>query len=416
MAPDPFDELYARTFPHVWRALGRRGISAEAERAEVAQDVYLVVHEKQHTRNPKAPELAWVLAIAGNLARNHRTRLRTKKEKPMDDPDAVLDIVSEAPATDETVALRAQYLALVEGMTAERRQVFELHEVEGFTAPEIAATLRVREGTVNTRLRLAREHVKAGLARMEARDKGASSRQGAALLALPFGAGGWRSVRDLFGDVPEGAEEMVWRGARRAIAQAALLAGAGAGGAAGAGAVLAVKASAGVLFGSGFALGGAVVGGVLYLLQSFAPTAPPVYAVPEASRPAAVAAGATTAAPEPTQAPEPIASALPLSTGPMVVRAPAPVTPTATSAASQIDPEEMALIARAQVAFARKDRAGTLEALDAHARKFPRGKLAPERDGIRAKLGEVGGSWAGGATNNAGTPDAGRGRLFGSDD
>ncbi len=87
-----------------------------------------------------------------------------------------------------------------------------------------------------------------------------------------------------------------------------------------------------------------------------------------------------------------------------------------TAAASQIDPEEMALIARAQVAFARKDRAGTLEALDAHARKFPKGKLSPERESIRASLPEAVRSWGGDVTDAPRVRDGGRGRVFGSDD
>ncbi len=142
----PFAELYDRTFRRVWSVLGRLGVARTEEREDLAQDVYLIAHEKLSTRDPAAPELAWLFTIARNVARNSRALRRDQMEKPMDDPDAALELASDAPSTEELVGRRRAYLALVAGLSFERREVFEMHEVEGFSAPEIAAALGIPEG------------------------------------------------------------------------------------------------------------------------------------------------------------------------------------------------------------------------------------------------------------------------------
>jgi RNA polymerase sigma-70 factor (ECF subfamily) len=416
--PEPFAELYRRSFARVWGVLGRLGVHQVEDREDLTQDVYLVAHEKLSTRDPGAPEVAWLLTIARKVVSNNRTRLRTQMETPMDDPDTALDLPSDAPSPDDLVGRRRVYAALVGGLSDERREVFEMHEVEGFTTTEIAAALDVPEGTVSSRLRLAREEVLAATARLAARDK-----RNAAAVVFPFGAGAWHPVRSLFDDVPAGVEDGVWRSIRRVLAHGAVLGAAGATGAAGAlaasktaGVVAIGKATLGAVLAGAFALGGVTVGAALQALQVTAAKVPAVVVMPEVPTSAAVAAGTT--APVPERAAEPVTSATVASAVGAVPRVGPGVGPaaTATAAASQLDPEELALIARAQVAFARKDRAGTLDALEAHARKFPKGKLTPEREGIRAKLVEMGGAWGAESTDKPVARDGGGSRMFGSDE
>jgi RNA polymerase sigma-70 factor, ECF subfamily len=415
MPPEAFDQLYAETFRRVWGALGRAGIRSEVDREDLAQDIYLAVHENLPKRNPEAPEIAWVLTIADHVASNHRRLKRTQEERPVDDPEAILDKPSEAPPADEVLAARHRYFALVEGMPDDRRRVFELHEVEGFSIPEVAAALGIAEGTAYTRLRLAREHVAAAEARLAAREQRPGRRPSSAALLVPFVPGGWLAVRGLFDDVPEGAEQAVRRGVQRTLAHAARVAGGAAGAAVAgkaAGALVASKAAA--LFGSGFGMGGVVVGGVVYVLLTAepAPHAPMPVAVPV--RPLVVAAPAGTASADaPGATPPEVATSTAAASNKAAASRPAVSTSaTATAAGSRIDPEEVALISRATVAFARRDRAGVEEALAAHARRFPHGAMAHDREEIRAKLGELGPA----GTNKGPTPDGGRGRVFGSED
>jgi hypothetical protein len=162
--------------------------------------------------------------------------------------------------------------------------------------------------------------------------------------------------------------------------------------------VVASKAAAGAAFGAGFVLGGGAVG-LLVALHVFEvrPTpAPPIARAPEvvAVAPEAPAASVPSVDVPAATAPAPVA-ATPLHSG-----APAPAT--------SIDPEEARILGRAQSALTRGNRDAARAALDEHARRFPRGALAAERDRLRAGLDAA----------TTGQPDAGRAphRLMGTDD
>lgn len=404
-----FGALYERTSRHVWRTLGRAGVLREVERAELAQDVYLVAHQKRATRNPKVPELAWICAIAWNVAQRHRALARTQREQPVDEPEIVDDTASSSPSPEDAVGQRRRYLRLMEGLRSERRIVFEMYEIDGFTIPEVAGALGVPEGTASTWLRAARLELAAAASRMEAREARAEGRAGALPLLLPFGVGAWRPMAGLFDDAPPAMQEQVWRGVRRALDRASVVSAVA--GAAGG------KAAAGVLLGAGFALGGATLGGVLYLLHLLgalpaplsivrAPDVTPV-ALASAEVPAASAASsAAVAVPAATVAVPAATVAVPTATG-----AAAPLPPQV--APGGIDPEEERLLERAQAAYARGNREAAKAALAEHARRFPpgRAKLGAESDRLRAKLDESG-------PTPVAPADAGRDphRLLGSDE
>ncbi len=374
-----FSALYERTSPHVWRTLGRAGVLRKAERAELAQDVYVVAHQKRATRNPKVPELAWICAIAWNVAQRHRALARTQREQPVDEPEIVDDAASSGPSPEDAVTRRSRYLRLMQGLRFERRTAFEMYEVDGFTIDEIAGALGVPKGTAITWLRAARMELAAAASRMDAREARAEGRAGALPLLLPFGVGAWRPMAALFDDAPPAMQEQVWRGVRRAVDRASVVS-AVAGAAAG-------KAAAGTLLGAGFALGGATLGGMLYLLHLLgAPSAQPsIVRAPDVT-PVAVASAEAPAASTASSA----AGAVPAATG---------ATPTATGAAAPfppqvapggIDPEEERLLERAQAAYARGNREAAKAALAEHARRFPpgRAKLGAESDRSTKREGD----------------------------
>ena len=390
-----FNALYERTYGHVWRTLGRAGVLRTAERCELMQDVYLVAHQKRATRNPAASELAWMSTIAWNVARRHRDLMRTRKEQPVDEPDLAEDTASDSASTEDIVAQRRRYLLLMQGLAFERRAVFEMHEVDGFTLEEVAGALGIPVGTAKTRLRAAHADLEAAASRMDARDAPAEGRAGALPLLLPFGVGAWRPAAALFDDAPAGMRERVRREVCRAIDRAAVVSAVS--GAAG-------GKAAGVLLGSGFALGGATVGGVLYLLHLLA-------APPSAQSPIVRAPGAIPVAVAPAEVSTASVASSSTSAAPAAIATVAPLPPQA--APGGIDPEEERLLERAQAAYARGNREAAREALDEHARRFPpwRAKLGAESERLRAKLDA-------GGTSPTAPADAGRNphRLLGSDE
>lgn len=103
--------------------------------------------------------------------------------------------------------------------------------------------------------------------------------------------------------------------------------------------------------------------------------------------PAPVVAPATTSAPPPpppSSASVPVLTPSDLPTAPTT--APPPPRPTASAApstSSDVDlASERALVDRARTALQRRQAESALEALDAHAARFPRGRLAEEREAL----------------------------------
>lgn len=149
-----FDAVYREHVGFVWRSLLGLGV-AEAEIEDAAHDVFLVVHRRLAEFAGASALTTWLYSIARGVASNRRRaearRLRRHAEAPVPE-------LSEGPA--EQVA-RSQAAAAVErflaGLPEDQRTVFELFEIEGLRAHEIAGALAVNINTIYTRLRAARQ-------------------------------------------------------------------------------------------------------------------------------------------------------------------------------------------------------------------------------------------------------------------
>jgi len=170
VAPITFREVYDAHFAFVWRSLRRLGIR-ESDVADVAQEVFLVVHRKLPEFEGRSKITTWLFGIALRVARD-RQRLASAKRQ-VSDESAILERADES-ADVHAKAERRESLALLESildsMPMEQRAVFCLFELEGLTTTEIAELCEIPIGTVYTRLRLAREAFQAKLARQKARE------------------------------------------------------------------------------------------------------------------------------------------------------------------------------------------------------------------------------------------------------
>jgi RNA polymerase sigma-70 factor, ECF subfamily len=105
----------------------------------------------------------WIHGICARVAWSH---LRRRREL------IYLATPPEAPGGDgpERFEARAALAALEEVLASlgpAQRMAFVMHDVEGMGAPEIARLLEIPEGTVNSRLRDAREAVRDAMKRFE---------------------------------------------------------------------------------------------------------------------------------------------------------------------------------------------------------------------------------------------------------
>jgi RNA polymerase sigma-70 factor (ECF subfamily) len=151
-----FEAIYREHFASIWRAVQRFGVS-ERDAADAAQEVFVIAHRRFLEFEGRSSLRTWLFGIAFRVAagrRRHTSQQREVLEPPGTE-------VGADPADDpEAAAMRRELCGLLQlGLDAlpiEQRAVFTMFELEGFSGEEIAMALGEPEGTVRSRLRLAR--------------------------------------------------------------------------------------------------------------------------------------------------------------------------------------------------------------------------------------------------------------------
>lgn len=198
-----FEVLYREHFRLAWRAIRKTGVRRPAVIEELVHDVFIVVHRRMAELDQgKGSTRGWIYRISVYVALNHISRAHLRREQLMDHTEQEETLAAPGD-TEARMADREHLRLLLTSTTPERREVYELAEVEGFTLPEIAAALDISESTADSRLRLARRDMQAAEARLQ-RHKAARR-----LAILPLGTGAWAHLRDA-AEPPAGASDRVW--------------------------------------------------------------------------------------------------------------------------------------------------------------------------------------------------------------
>jgi RNA polymerase sigma-70 factor, ECF subfamily len=141
------DALLREHLPAIRRTVARCVGSGPEADDTVQQTLMAVVRGLPNFRGD-APVGAWIHRIAVRQAwASARSRANVIQFVECADP---------RPASGEVRAEAAHAVAHLNRLTPERRMAFVLHDVEGFSAREIAEMLDIPEGTVNSRIREAR--------------------------------------------------------------------------------------------------------------------------------------------------------------------------------------------------------------------------------------------------------------------
>jgi len=144
----------------VWRALRRRGLSAEAAE-DATQETFLLAAERLDDIRPGS-ERSFLIATAVRVAHSlGRKTVRWELDEDMDQRLSVNRDTSEKRADAQLCDL---VLSKVE---ADLVEVFVLFELEGLTSREIADLLQIPLGSAASRLRRAREQFRDAAARIE---------------------------------------------------------------------------------------------------------------------------------------------------------------------------------------------------------------------------------------------------------
>jgi RNA polymerase sigma-70 factor (ECF subfamily) len=145
-----FERLYRE---HVSRihSLMRRMLSAD-DAGEVTQDVFVRAWEKLPTFRGEAAFGTWLHRIAINVALTRRAQLGKRRDR-MDEDPATLEQLEARPTHGD---LSMDFERAIEQLPDGARQVFVLHDVEGYTHEEIGGLLEVAAGTSKAQLHRAR--------------------------------------------------------------------------------------------------------------------------------------------------------------------------------------------------------------------------------------------------------------------
>jgi RNA polymerase sigma-70 factor (ECF subfamily) len=152
----------------IWRSLRRLGVPV-AQVDDATQEVFCVAMRRLE-QIERGAERSFLFGVAMRIASDARRAFARSREQT-DQP--AVDVAVATSPTPEALLDKRQALALLDealdALDDETRAVFVLFEIEGFTAPEIAALLVIPLGTATSRLRRGREQFHAAAARLRAR-------------------------------------------------------------------------------------------------------------------------------------------------------------------------------------------------------------------------------------------------------
>jgi len=132
--------------------LGGPRVDAE----DAAHDVLIVALTRMGDLRQRAAWRAWLYGITRRVLARHRRTAWVRRW--VDDVRGDIRDTGAGPSERAALSERARHVqAILEGLPAKQREVLVLCDAEERTAPEVAAMLDIPEGTVRSRLRVARQ-------------------------------------------------------------------------------------------------------------------------------------------------------------------------------------------------------------------------------------------------------------------
>ncbi len=146
-----FERLYREHLDRVYsiavRMLGDRMLAEE-----VTQDVFVRVWQKLPSFRGDSAFSTWLHRVAVNIVLTRRKSAGVQQDRTPDDHQAI----DQSPARPVSVGDRLDLESAIAALPPGARQIFVLHDVEGFTHEEIGAQLGITSGGSKAQLHRAR--------------------------------------------------------------------------------------------------------------------------------------------------------------------------------------------------------------------------------------------------------------------
>jgi len=144
---DAMECLYERFFRDVFRIVYRQySIRETAE--EIVNDTFLTAFKRLETLKNHDAFRSWLLSIAINHVRNRRRTEVKRSTAQLEDVHLFQDA--------HNPLIKAALQQAIQNLPAGYREVFMLHDADGFTHEEISKILKISEGTSKSQLFKAR--------------------------------------------------------------------------------------------------------------------------------------------------------------------------------------------------------------------------------------------------------------------
>jgi RNA polymerase sigma-70 factor, ECF subfamily len=144
-----FERLYRRHVNRVHTLVGRM-LGEDTD--DVTQEVLIRAWQKLGSFRGESAFSTWLHRLAVNVALNHRARRRRRWHFLVEAPEGEW----EAPSRTESPGSRLDFETALRRLPEGARQVFVLHDVEGYRHEEIARLLGITSGTSKSQLHYAR--------------------------------------------------------------------------------------------------------------------------------------------------------------------------------------------------------------------------------------------------------------------
>jgi RNA polymerase sigma-70 factor (ECF subfamily) len=160
--PLALSTLYAHELDFVWRSVRRLGVPVR-DLPDVTHDVFVTVIRNLWKFDTTRELRPWLFGVVLRVVSDYKRRAFHHRETL----DLPVDVVDEGPSPHDR-AERGQEAVVIDRALAlidlPHRAVLIMHDFEGYDGPEIAAALAIRQKTVYSRLRAARERFLAAAA------------------------------------------------------------------------------------------------------------------------------------------------------------------------------------------------------------------------------------------------------------
>jgi RNA polymerase sigma-70 factor (ECF subfamily) len=163
-APPRPEAIFQQEFRYVWSTLRRLGVQ-DRDLEDVTHEVFVRVYAQLPLYDAARPLRAWLFGIALGMAANYRRLARHRVGLIAEVPD-LPDHSNQADVSLERRQQSELVHAALQKVPLEQRAVLVLHELDGYSVPEVALSLGLGLNTAYSRLRLAREAFRSAFRRL----------------------------------------------------------------------------------------------------------------------------------------------------------------------------------------------------------------------------------------------------------